>query len=116
MSGRRVVTVLQDFWASLFLANMLASLEWKTNAIIDEKTADSGNKHEQATNENRLISKAREAFVDLMLESCPKKRKFLFYALFEDIARRPVEIKPDRTSVRSTPRNAKFHDTYKSVT
>jgi hypothetical protein len=116
MSGRRVVTVLQDFWASLFMANMLASLEWKTDAIIKERTADSDNKYEQTTNENRLISKARESFVKCLLETSPKKRKVLFYNLFEDIARRPVEIKPGRSSPRSTPRNAKFHDTYKSVT
>jgi len=116
MSGRRVVTVLQDFWASLFMANILASLEWKTNAIIKERTADSDNKYEQTTNENRLISKARDSFVKCLLETSPHKRKLLFYSLFEDIARRPVEVKPDRSSPRSTPRNAKFHDTYKSVT
>jgi hypothetical protein len=116
MSGRRVVTVQQDFWASLFMANMFASLEWHTNAIIKENTADSDNKYEQTTNENRLISKARKAFVECLLETNPKKRKLLFYNLFEDIARRPEDIKPGRSSPRSTPRKARFHDTYKSVT
>jgi hypothetical protein len=114
MSGRRVITVAQDFWASLFLANMFASLEWETNAIIEER-ADNSNKYQQTTNENRLISKAREQFIMCLLETCPKKKKTLYSLLFEDIARRPVEIKPGRTSKRSTPRKAKFHDTYKSV-
>jgi len=116
MSGRRVITVNQDFWASLYLANMFASLEWETNAIIGEKTADSNNKHQQTTNENRLISKARKLFVRCLLETSPSKKKILFSQLFEDVARRPVEVKPDRSSPRSTPRKAKFHDTYKSVT
>ena len=116
MSGRRVTTLLQDFWATLFMANVFASLEWNTNTIIKERTAESGNKHEQTTNENRLISKAREAFIKCLIETCPEKRTLLFNSLFEDIARRPVEVKPERSSPRSTPRKAKFHDTYKSVT
>lgn len=116
MSGRRVVTVNQDFWASLFLANMFASLEWKTNAIIEENTANSSNKYEQTTNENRLISKARKLFVRMVLETDPAKNKLLYSTLFGEVARRPVEVKPGRSSQRSTPRKAKFHDTYKSAT
>ena len=58
----------------------------------------------------------REVFVECLLESCPKKRKLLFYTLFEDIAERSEDIKPVRSSPRSTPRKMKFHDTYKSVT
>lgn len=116
MSGRRVVTVRQDFWASLLLANLFASLEWETNAIIAENTANSNNKYQQTTNENRLISKARKVFVSCLLEQDSKKRKLLFSQLFDDIARQPVEVKPDRSYHRTTPRKAKFHDTYKSVT
>ena len=116
MSGRRVVTVQQDFWASLFLANMFASLEWETNAIIEDRTTDSGNKHKQTTNENRLINKARKVFIRLLLETNPDRKRCMYSELFEDIAQRPVEIKPGRASPRTTPRNAKFHDTYKSVT
>ena len=116
MSGRRVVTVQQDVWASLFLANIFASLAWKTNEIIEERTAGSGNKYQQTTNENRLISKARESFYEILLETNVSKKKFLFHKLFEDIAKHPAEVKPGRSAERSTPRNAKFHDTYKSVT
>ena len=116
MSGRRAITVQQDFWATLYMANMFASAEWQTNAIIEERTTGSSNKYEQTTNENRLISKAREAFLHCLLETDPAKREYLFFRLFEDIARRPVEVKPNRSSKRSTPRKMRFHDTYKSVT
>jgi hypothetical protein len=115
MSGRRVVTVEQDFWASLFLANLFASLEWQTNAVIEENTVDSNNKYQQTTNENRLIKKARNLFIECLLEPSPSKRNKMFSVLVEDIARRPVEVKPGRSSPRSTPRKARFHDTYKSV-
>jgi hypothetical protein len=116
MSGRRVVTVEQDFWATLFLANLFASLEWETNAIIEESTANSDNKHQKTTNENRLISKARDQFIECLLEPSPSKRDKMFTDLVDDISRRPVEVKPGRSSKRSTPRKARFYDTYKSVT
>jgi hypothetical protein len=116
MSGRRVVTVKQDFWASLFLANMCASLEWQTNAAIEEETVDSNNKYVQTTNENRLIHKLRESFFDCLLEPNPAKRDKLFSALVDDIACRPEDVKPNRSFPRNNPRNMRFHDTYKSVT
>jgi hypothetical protein len=42
MSGRRVVTTYQDFWAKLDLANTMAALEFATDEAIEEKTADTG--------------------------------------------------------------------------
>jgi hypothetical protein len=116
MSGRRVVTVEQDFWATLFLSNLFAALEWDTNAVIEENTFDTDNKHQQTTNENRLIYKARDQFIECLLEPSPSKRNKMFTSLVNDISRRPVEVKPGRSSPRSTPRKARFHDTYKSVT
>ena len=60
MSGRRVITTYQDFWAKLDLANTMAALEYATNDNIKAKTADNSNKHDQTTNENRLITKFSE--------------------------------------------------------
>jgi hypothetical protein len=116
MSGRRVVTVEQDFWATLFLSNLFASLEWETNSVIEENTVGSVNKHKQTTNENRLLSKARDQFIECLLEPSPSKRDKMFASLVGDISRRPVEVKPGRSSPRSTPRKARFYDTYKSLT
>lgn len=115
MSGRRVVTVQQDFWATLLMANLYASLEWETGKVIEENTADSNNKHEQTTNENRLIHRARKMFIKCLLEDEDDKKKKLFDDLVAYITMRPVEVKPGRSSPRNNPRNSKFHDTYKSV-
>jgi hypothetical protein len=116
MSGRRIVTVKQDFWATLFIANLLASLRWQTDSVIKENTLDSENKYEQTTNENRLIRKFRNRFIECLLEPSKKKSEALFDKLVQDITLRPEQRKPERTSPRSTPRTAKFHDNYKSVT
>lgn len=114
-SGRRVVVVMQDFWATMYLANLITSIECQTDSIIAAKTAEKDNKYEQTTNENRLISKFREAFFKCLLEVSVAKRTRMFEDLVDDIARRPVEIKPDRIVPRKIPRKIKYHDRRKSV-
>ena len=115
MSGRRVVTTFQDFWAKLDLANTLAALEFATDAGIADNTADSGNKHAQTTNENRLISKFADRYIDILAADNPSHRAALFDELVADIVRRPVEVKPGRSSERKPPRDKKFCDRHKKV-
>jgi hypothetical protein len=110
MSGRRVITTYQDFWAKLDLANTMAALEFQTDAIIAENTANSDNKHQQRTNENRMITKFADKYVDLLSIDDPSSRIALFDELVADIVRRPVEVKPGRSFQRKPPRNKKFCD------
>ena len=109
-SGRRSVTVYQDFWAKLDLANTIAALEYSTDDVIEETTKGKDNKHAQTTNENRLISKFCDAYIALLANDNPYKRLALFDELVADIAKRPVEVQPDRNVVRKTPRKKKFCD------
>jgi hypothetical protein len=115
MSGRRVVTTFQDFWAKLDLANTMAALEYATDAGIADNTADSGNKHEQTTNENRLISKFSDRYVEILATDDQSQRVALFDELVAEIVRRPVEVKPERSFERKPPRDKKFCDRYKKV-
>jgi hypothetical protein len=110
MSGRRVVTTYQDFWAKLDIANTLAALEYATEEAIKDKTADKNNKHEQTTNENRLITKFADKYIQLLVNDDPDARVILFEELVSDISRRPVEVKPGRKSKRKPPRKKKFCD------
>jgi hypothetical protein len=109
-SGRRSVTVYQDFWAKLDLANTIAALEFATDDVIEENTKGNDNKHAQTTNESRLISKFCDAYIELLANDSPEKRVALFDELVADIAKRPVEVKPDRKVARKTPRKKKFSD------
>lgn len=116
MSGRRPVTVFQDFWATLDMANTIACFEYMTDEVIAERTANSNNKYAQTTNENRLIHKLSRKYIEVLTQNNSAKRQKLFDELVEDIAKRPVEIKPDRKTKRKIPRKMKFCDRYKSVT
>jgi hypothetical protein len=114
-SGRRKVTMYQDFWAKLDMANTAAALSYSTDAEIARKTAERENKYAQTTNENRLISKFSRAYLRLMTEPDETKRLSLFDALIEIITRRPIEVKPGRRFNRKPPRKAKFCDRRKRV-
>ena len=85
MSGRRVVTTCQDFWAKLDLANTMAALEYATDEAIENKTVGSDNKYQQRTNENRLITKFSEQFIDLLTIEDDTKRLSMFDELIADI-------------------------------
>lgn len=110
MSGRRVVTTYQDFWAKLDLANTTAALEYATNGAIEKNTADSSNKYKQTTNENRLLTKFADSYIELLSNDNPDERLGLFDALVNDIAQRPTEIKPGRQYQRKLSRKKKFCD------
>ena len=116
MSGRRIVTLLQDFWATLYLANLLASLKWRADALIDLSTQGKQNKYKQKTNENRLIRKFRRQFIHCLAQPDPCQRALLFDKLIAVVSKYPEPFKPDRSFPRKIPRESKFPDCYKSVT
>ena len=115
MSGRRVVTTYQDFWAKLDIANTLAALEYATDDVIEERTAGSDNKYELTTNENRMVTKFADRYIELLTNGDHNARMTLFDELVADIARRPVEVKPGRKFKRKPPRKKKFCDRHKKA-
>ncbi len=110
MSGRRIITTYQDFWAKLDISNTLSALEYMTDQAIGVKSVDNRNKHAQRTNENRMITKFADSYIELLTHSDPDARASLFEQLVSDIARRPSEIKPNRSSPRNPPRKKKYCD------
>ena len=59
----------------MYIANIFAALQYRTDAIISEKTEDSGNKYAQKTNETRLIKKFRDQFIECMVLWCLKYKR-----------------------------------------
>lgn len=99
----------QELWAKLDLANTIAALEFATNETITENP-NPNNKHKQTTNKNRLITKFSDQYLDLLATDNLEERMALFDKLVNEIALRPVEVKPNRTSERKPPRKKKFCD------
>ena len=115
MSGRRPVTVYQDYWAKLDMANTMAALEYATDEVVEEKSVATNNKNKQRTNENRLITKFSDRYLELLSNDNSSERTALFDELVSDIAKRPSAIKPGRSFLRKPPRKKKFCDRRKRV-
>lgn len=95
-SGRTVVAILQDFYATLYLCNVVSAIKAETDGIISSKTKDSSLKYEYKTNENILIGKLRNKLILIILNDDPKQREVLLEKLISQIALHKVPVVPDR--------------------
>ncbi|MDR1569288.1 MAG: hypothetical protein LBS72_02225 [Oscillospiraceae bacterium] len=92
---------MQDFYASIWLSNIGASLRWSTDAVITQADEAKPHKYARKTDVNRLHAKLRGRFYLILYAQSDEQRQALIDALLADIARYPVDVKPDR----SVPRN-----------
>ena len=86
-SGKTFVTVLQDFYATMFLSNISASIKAESTEIIREQNAEKELKHEYVTNENVLIGKLKDKLIMILLNDNADERAMLLDKLIEQISR-----------------------------
>ncbi len=114
-SGKTAVSVLQDFYATVYLAGFAAICSAEADRLIAEKDQNKILKYARKSNQNRSISKLRSRFWHVLLQSDPLLRESMMKQLCADIARRPVEIRPGRSPNRKRPRKKRFYASKKSV-
>lgn len=100
MRGKREVTVLQDFYATLWLSNFAAMIRWQTDAMIDLRTQGKTLKYQRKTDVNWLLSNLRDQFYRCITARDEAQRKRLLDTLFIEVARFDVEVKPGRHNPR----------------
>ena len=100
MRGKREVTVLQDFYATLWLSNFAAMIRWNTDVLVAARTEGRNLKYKRKTDVNWLLKNLRDAFFRCITEKSETKRKRLLDDLFVEVARFDVEIKPGRHNPR----------------
>ena len=114
-SGKTEVSVLQDFYATIYLAGFAAICA----AEADEAIADNGKnkvlKYSRKSNRNRIIAKLRDRFWRILLQNNPVLRERMLDRLCTDIAARPESVRPDRSPARKSPRYKRFHMAKKAV-
>jgi hypothetical protein len=102
MRGRLETTVLQDFYATMWLSNIAAIARWSTEAVIAEKDSKKTLKHKRKTDVNRLLLKLRGRLYAIITERSDIKRNKMLAVLVKDVARFPVDIVPMRSSERKS--------------
>jgi hypothetical protein len=115
LSGKTKVSVLQDFYATMYLANIIAFVSEEADKGIEEADKDKELKYERKSNRNRTIYKFREVFLQLLTEPDKAKRNKMLDELVEDIKRYPVPIVPGRSPERKAPRKKRFYQARRSV-
>lgn len=99
--GVKEIAVLQDFYATIFLANMTALAKIQSDEIIQEKHEEKELKYTYKTNVNIMVSELKDELVLIMMEKNEKKRKRRYNKLLQEIARNVIPIRPDRHNERN---------------
>lgn len=114
-SGKTKVAVLQDFYATLFLANLTAFAVQEADQRIIAADQNKHLKYSRQANHNRAISKLRDVFLCLLIEPDPVVRDQLLEDLISYVVLYPVPIVPNRSPQRKKPRKMRFYIAKKAV-
>ncbi len=99
-TGDTVISVEQDFYASIYLSNMVALAKNEANEKVAQNNEGKNLKYEYKVNINILIGKLKDSLVLMLLENNPEKRKAMFREIMEEISQNVVPIRPGRSNAR----------------
>jgi len=114
-SGRTVNAVKQDFFITMYMANVTAVACWEAQTTVDEDRELKDNKYSYHVNVNDAIGTLKEYFVLAMLENNPHIRRRLIRRILFLLKESVTPTRPGRSSHRNpSPRKARFRFNRKS--
>ena len=114
-SGKTEVSVLQDFYATIYLAGFAAICAAEADEIIADNDKNKDLKYTRKSSQNRTIAKLRDRFWRTLIQDDPILRERMLDRLCADIAACPESVRPDRSPDRKSPRKKRFHMARKHV-
>ena len=99
-TGETPIAIKQDFYATIYLSNMVALAKMDANAMINEENKDKELKHEYKVNTNILIGKLKNSLVLMLLEKSSLKRSRMLKKIMEEISQNIIPIRPERNYQR----------------
>lgn len=114
-SGKSKVTVLQDFYATLYVGNFIAVAAVCADENIHQEDKDKSLKYERFADRGRAVNKFRNAFISILLQSDADALDNMLENLISQISLHPVSKVSGRSAPRKIPRNKRFHSNRKSV-
>ena len=99
-SGMTPVAVLQDFYATMFLTNLVsyAEMDCEEELVSSNQTHD--RKHEYRINRTMAIACVKDEFIELSMEQNPRKLKRLLDRLGKRLLSNVIPIRPGRSFER----------------
>ena len=99
-TGDTVISVEQDFYATIFLSNLIALAKREANEKIALNNEKKDLKYEYKVNNSILIGKLKDSLVLMILENDPQKRVAMIQRIIDDILKNLVPIRPGRSNYR----------------
>jgi hypothetical protein len=114
-SSLSVDGVQQEFFAAMYMANLVSATAFDVQSEIAEARADKANKYDYKVNLNELIGILKDNLVTAVFESCPFKRANIMNSIRSEAKRYVTAIRPDRSVARNrNPRSVRFHHNCKA--
>lgn len=100
-SGTNPIAIMQDFYASIYLSNMMTLAQNEANEKV--KTEKKDLKYEYKVNMNILIPKIRNILIKCLLTEDKKTRDKIFDEAMSKITKNLIPIRPNRCFPRKEP-------------
>lgn len=113
-TGTSQLIVQQDFFATMFLKNMVAFAKLDCDEIVTENE-NPENLYRQQTNTNQLIGLLKDKLALALLETRPRAQARKVNAVIRQAAKHTVPILNGRSSPRKTKSPKRFHNSRKSA-
>ena len=96
-TGDTPLSIEQDFYATMFLANMASLIKHEADEMIAKEQKEKDLKYEYMVNNNLLIGNLKNNLIDLILEKSARRRKKLYKQILSEIKRSRTPIRPGRS-------------------
>jgi hypothetical protein len=107
--------ILQDFWATMYLSNLVTVAKDEANAIAQKERVGKKNKYTYAPNLNQVIASLRDHLAKVCFATSEEERRQHMDYILTEIKKSVVPIRPNRSVKRPlTPRKVKYHHNRKT--
>jgi hypothetical protein len=114
-SGRTVNAIMQDFFITMYISNVIAVACWEAQIDVDEARELKDNKYAYHVNRSHAIGSFKDRFILAILEHNPRLRIKKIRQILYLMSANPAPSRPDRSLLRNlSPRKAKFRHNRKS--
>jgi hypothetical protein len=114
-SGRTVNAIMQDFFITIYMSNVLSVASWEAQSVVDDERELKDNKYHYHVNVNHAVGTLKDRFIMALLEPNPRIRRQLVRRILLLLSKHPAPTRPDRSLPRNpSPRKAKFRHNRKS--
>lgn len=100
-SGYSPKAILQDFYATMFLANLAGVLEYDLHEEIEAAHCKPENRYAYKMNIAMTISELKRTVVEMLATSSDRKRDILYSQMTIRLAKAVVPVRPNRSSKRA---------------